>query len=109
MRQQAPTFTNDTPIEVKEAIINKKTYPNFRIATFTVVGRYAKDEDEKIMTRNIAKTMRKLHQKFLDAHKVSTQINKEPTSFKTKITNRNLGQRISWKYNKNDATAQTTT
>ena len=74
VRQQAPAFTNDTPIEVKEEIMSKKTYPNFRIATFTIIGRYEKDEDERQMTRNIAKTLRKLHQTYLDAHKVSTEL-----------------------------------
>lgn len=71
VRQQAPAFTNDTPIEKKEEIMNKKTFPNFRIATFTIVGRYEKEDDEKHMTRALAKTLRKLHQTYLNAFKVS--------------------------------------
>ena len=97
VRQQAPSFTNDTPIEIKEEIMKKKTYPNFRIATFTVLGRYEKDEDERFMTRDIAKTLRKLHQNFLDAYKVgdyNTYIKKDAFS---KTHNSDFRMKISQK------------
>ena len=70
VRQQAPTFTSNTPLEKKEEIINKKIFPNFRLATFTIIGRYEKESDEKQMTRELAKTLRKVHQAYQNAFQV---------------------------------------
>ena len=70
VRQQAPAFTNDTPLELKEKIMSKSIYPNFRIATFTVIGRYENEMVEKQMTRDLAKTLRKIHQTYQNAFQV---------------------------------------
>ena len=69
-RSQAPIFNEDMGRDEKEAILNRDVFPNFRIGTFTIIGRYEDRMAENFMEENIKTTLNRLFDEDNDAYKV---------------------------------------